>query len=137
MATKTAAQIAQAWQQGMTAKAANYSAGIQACQVNPMQLAASKVDAAVASYAAAAPRMAANLNATPVGFWKSQSVAAQAKFAAGAAKGMTKYTAAITKMTGGVYQGMKAASQAAGGGAQGAAAAITYLQQAKQNGQTK
>jgi hypothetical protein len=135
MAAKTAAQIAQAWQAGMAGKAGNYSTGVQNTTVNPMALAAAQVDKAVANYSAAAPQMAAKLNATPVAYWKSQSVAGAQKWAAGAAKGLPKYTAAMTKLTA-IYPGMKQASDAAGGGAQGAAAAITYLQQAKANGQT-
>ena len=134
---KTAAQIASAWQAGMAGKGAAYAAGIQNCTVNPMALAAAQVDTAVANYAASAPRMAANLNATPVAFWKSQAVAGQAKWAAGAAKGLTKYTAAMGKLVANVYPGMKQASLAAGGrGGAAAAAAIDYLIQAKANGQT-
>ena len=134
---KTAAQIAQAWQQGMAGKTGNYTAGIQNCNVNPMALAAAQVDTAVANYANAAQRMAANLNATPVAFWKSQAAAGAAKWAAGASKGLPKYTAKMAKLVANVYPGMKAASMAAGGkGGAAAAAAIDYLIQAKQNGQT-
>lgn len=134
---KTAAEIATAWQQGMQSKGAKYAAGIQNTTVNPMQLAAQQADTAVANFAAAKDRMVNNLNATPVAFWKTQSAAAQAKWQSGAAKGMTKYTAKMTKLVNNVYPGMKAASQAAGGkGGAAAAAAIDYLIQAKANGQT-
>lgn len=134
---KTAAEIAQAWQQGMAAKGAKYAQGIQNTAVNPMQLAAAQADSAVANYAAAKDRMVQNLNATPVAFWKSQAVAAQAKWQQGAAKGLPKYTAKMAKLVATVYPGMKAASMAAGGkGGAAAAAAIDYLIQAKLNGQT-
>ena len=134
---KTAAQIAQAWQQGMAGKQANFAAGIDATTVNPMALAAAKADEAVANYAAAKDRMVAGLNNTPLGFWKSQAKAGAGKWAAGAAKGLPKYTAKMTKLVNGVYPGMKAASLAAGGkGGVAAAAAIDYLIQAKANGQT-
>jgi hypothetical protein len=134
---KTAAEIAAAWQAGMASKGAKYAQGIQNTTVNPMALAAAKADDAVANFAAAKDRMVANLNATPVAFWKSQAAAAQAKWQGGAAKGMTKYTAKIQKLVSTVYPGMKAASIAAGGkGGAAAAAAIDFLMQAKQNGQT-
>lgn len=134
---KTAAEIAQNWQQGMAAKGAKYSQGIQNTTVNPMQLAAAQADTAVANFAAARDRMVANLNATPVAFWKSQAVASQAKWQQGATKGLPKYTAKIAKLVSNVYPGMKAASMAAGGrGGAAAAAAIDYLIQAKRNGQT-
>jgi len=50
---------------------------------------------------------------------------------------LPKYTAKMAKLVANVYPGMKAASLAAGGkGGAAAAAAIDYLIQAKQNGQT-
>jgi hypothetical protein len=134
---KTAAQIAQAWQQGMAGKGANYAAGIANCNVNPMALAAAQADTAVANYANAKERMVAGLNATSVQFWKQQAQNAQAKWQQGSTKGMPKYTAKMAKLVANVYPGMKAASMAAGGkGGAAAAAAIDYLIQAKQNGQT-
>lgn len=120
----------------MAGKAANYTTGINNCQVNPMQLAASQADKAVANYSAAKDRMVSNLTSTPVSFWKSQAVAGAAKWAAGATKGLPKYTAAIQKLVTNVYPGMKAASAAAGGGPAGAAAAIQFAMTAKANGQT-
>ena len=134
---KTPAQIAQALQQGLAGKGANYSAGINNCTVNPMALAAAQADVAVANFAAAKDRMVANLNATPVAFWKSQATAAQSKWQQGATKGLAKYTAKITKLHATVYPAMRAASLAAGGkGGAAAAAAIDALIQAKVNGQT-
>ena len=50
---KTPAQIAQAWQQGLAGKGANYSAGINTCPVNPRARAAAQADVAVANFAAA------------------------------------------------------------------------------------
>jgi len=92
---KTAAEIAQSWQQGMASKGAKYAQGIQNTTVNPMALAAAQADVAVANYAAAKDRMAANLTATPVSFWKSHAAAAQAKSHSGEAKSLPKYTAKI------------------------------------------
>jgi hypothetical protein len=137
MAQKTAAQAASNWKTGMAAAGPKWSAGIAACNVNPMQLAAAAVDKATANYVAAAPQMVAQLNATPVGFWKSQAAAAAGSFAQGATKGLPKYTSAVAKLAGTVWPGQKQASMSAGGGAAGMVAAYQYVQQAKASGQTK
>jgi hypothetical protein len=133
----TVAQIAAKWQAGVQKSGAAWSSGIQNYQGNPMQMAAAQADKAVANYAAAKDRMVAGLNNTPTTFWKSQSAASQSNYTQGATKGSPAYTKAITVLSANVWPGMKQASQAAGGGAQGAAAAIQYAIDAKQQGRTK
>lgn len=137
MAQKTAAQAASNWKAGMGSAGPKWAQGIANCNVNPMALAAAQSDKAQANYVAAVPRMVAGLNATPVGFWKSQAAAAQSNFAQGATKGLPKYTAAVAKLAGTVWPGQRAASQAAGGGQAGMDAAYQYVQQQKASGMTK
>lgn len=139
MAQATAATAAANWKAGMASAGPKWSAGIQNCQVNPPALAAAQVNKAVANYTARAPQMAATLAAYPVGQWKAAcaSPAAQSNYTNGAAKGLTKYTAAVTKLASTVWPGQKQASEAAGGGQAGMVAAYQFVQQAKANGQTK
>jgi hypothetical protein len=139
VAQKSATAAAGNWKAGMAGGAAKWAAGIQACNVNPMALAAQAVDKATANYTAAAPRMAAALAAYPVGNWKAAcaSPAAQSNYVNGASKGLPKYTAAVTKMAASVWPGQKQASAAAGGGQAGMVAAYQFVQNAKQQGLTK
>lgn len=132
----TVAQIAAKWKNSGAAAAAAWNAGIQGYSGNPMEAAAAQVDKAVANYSAAAGRMAANLRATPVSTWKSQSSASQSNYSQGFTKGLPKYTAAIQKLSSSLWPGMKQASQAAGGGPAGAAAAIQYAIDQKNAGNT-
>jgi hypothetical protein len=133
----TPAQIAAKWQAGVQRSGTAWNQGIQSYAGNPMAAAAAKADTAVANYAAAKDRMVAGLNNTSVSFWKSQSAASQQNYTQGATKGAPAYTKAITVLSANVWPGMKAASQAAGGGPAGAAAAIQYAIEAKQQGRTK
>jgi hypothetical protein len=119
MAVKTAQAAVAAWQAGIQSGGAKYTAGINSCTVNPMQLAVAQLPTAAANYQAAisSGRMAAALNNTPVSFWKSQATGAASKWSAGAAKGLTKMTASAQKMQS-AWQGSSdaaAASKAAGG----------------------
>lgn len=129
-------QIAAKWKNGVAGSGEAWSAGIQGYAGNPMEAAAAQVDKAIAHYNAAAPRMAANLRATPVSFWKSQAAASKGNYVSGATKGLPAYTAKMQKLSVSLWPGMKQASQAAGGGPQGAAAAIQYAIDAKNAGNT-
>ena len=134
---QSVAQMASKWQRGMQGGTETWNQAIQGYSGNPMEMAAAKVDVAVANYAASAQRMAANLRATPVSVWKSQSAASKANYAQGAAKGLPAYTRALTVLSTNVWPGMKAASQAAGGGPAGCQAAVQYAIDAKAQGRTK
>jgi hypothetical protein len=134
---KSVSDIANKWKAAVAGAGGRWNAGIQGYAGNPMELAAAQGDKAVANYSAAKDRMVANLRATPTSFWKSQAAASQANYTNGSNKGLTAYTKAIQTMSTGVWPGMKAASQAAGGGPAGAAAAIQYSMDAKAQGRTK
>jgi hypothetical protein len=134
--TASVATIAAKWKASGATAAQAWNNGIQQYAGNPMAAAAAEVNKAVANYSAAAPRMAANLQATPVSFWKSQAAASQSNYSQGFTKGLPAYTAAIQKLSTSLWPGMKSASQAAGGGPQGAAAAIQYAIDQKNAGNT-
>ncbi len=121
---KTVAQMAAAWAAGVRSAGTAWNNGIQQYAGNPMQAAAAQADKAVANYSAAKGKMVARLNATPVGFWKSQAAASQVNYTNGATKGLPKMTAALTTLQSNLWPAMKAASMAAGGGAAGAQAAV-------------
>jgi hypothetical protein len=133
---QSVSQVAAKWKAGVAGGGAAWNAGIQGYAGNPMELAAAQVDKAVANYSAAAPRMAARLRATPVSTWKSQSALSQSNYVQGATKGLNAYTAKMQRLSVSLWPGMKQASQAAGGGPQGAAAAIQYAIDQKQAGNT-
>jgi hypothetical protein len=133
---KSVQEIATKWQQRMAAAGPAYAAGVQGTNKNPMQLAAAQASKAAANYqnAVGSGQWAAKLNATPIGYWKSQAAAAQSRLGAGAQKGAAKYTAAITALQP-VWQQMAAASAAAGDDpATKAAAAINVLVAAGKKG---
>jgi hypothetical protein len=133
---KSVTDIANKWKSGVAGAASKWSAGIQGYAGNPMQMAAAQADKAVANYSAAKDRMVAKLNATPTSFWKSQAAASQSNYSQGATKGLPAYTAKMTKFSSSLWPGMKAASQAAGGGPQGGAAATQYAMDQKAAGNT-
>lgn len=123
-----------AYKQGMASAGPKWAAAIQACTVNPMQLAAAQADTAVNNYAAAKGKMVAGLNAASTSYWKSQSAAGQSAFAAGGTKGATKY---LAKMQGqvAVMQAQRSAVTALGPNADPVSKVTASLQaqlQAKQ-----
>lgn len=113
MAVKTV-QAGQAnYTKGMAGASAAYTAGTAACLVNPMQLAAQAIDKAVANYTAAAPKMAAKLQATPVSDWKAACAGAGARLTSGGAKGASKWAKNIAPYAA-VWSQMGPAAKAAG-----------------------
>lgn len=133
---KSVAEIAQKWKDRMGTAGTAYTQGINNTAKNPMALAAAQAQKAQANYvnALASGQWAQKLNSTPVAYWKSQAAAASARLASGAAKGLAKYTAAITALQP-VWQQMAAASQAAGDDpGTKAAAAINVLVAAGKKG---
>lgn len=133
---KSPQEAGQNFVKGMSGAAQKYAQGTGAVTSSPMAAAAAQAQKALQNYTAAisSGQWAAQLNATPISYWKSQCAAAGSKLASGAQKGLTKYVAAITALQP-TYAAMKQASVAAGDdpGAK-AAAAINVLVAAGKKG---
>lgn len=133
---KSVAEIVSKWQSRMGQAGPAYTAGINATMKNPMALAAAQAEKAQQNYlnALASGQWAQKLNATPIGYWKSQATAAAGKLGAGAQKGAAKYTAAMTALQP-VWAQMKQAAMSAGSDpGTKAAAAINVLVAAGKKG---
>lgn len=141
MAQATAATAAANWKAAMASPttAANYKAGIQNCNVNPMQLAASET--AMNAYQAGVLRSINSgkrvnaLNSASVATWKTNATTVGVQnLQTGATKGLPKYQANIAPYAA-VWPQMKAAAAALPGGSIAAAsakqkAALTVLMEA-------
>lgn len=88
----TAAQAAQAWQQGFSNAGTKWAAGINAVNVAPGIAAAAAKDRYVAGVTANADKFAANVAAITLADWKTMSInKGQARLASGATAGAPKY----------------------------------------------
>ena len=137
MAQKNAQQALQNWLNAMQSAqtAQNYSAGVDATQVNPMAQAAAHLDKyqAGVQQAVSSGRMASALQNTPVSTWKNNSKAKSGNLAVGARQSQAKAQAAYQKLQP-IWQQMAAAAQGVQGtGLQAAqqksAAALQVLMQ--------
>lgn len=117
-------QMTAKWKSGMQSAGPAYTAGTAAVTESPMAKAAQNLDKAAANYqrAISSGRMAAALNATPLATWKAGCQRGAANFATGVAKGEQKVAANFQRMVP-IYDQMKQASRAAGGGQAGMIAA--------------
>jgi hypothetical protein len=95
MAVKaTAAEASQAWQTGFSGAATKYTAGINAVQVAPGQLAAAQKNLYVANVQAQANVWASRVAAVDINTWKNASTGVGAqRLASGATKGAPKVAA--------------------------------------------
>lgn len=95
MAVKaTAAEAAQAWGTGFSGATTKYTAGINAVQVAPGQLAAANKNAYLANVQASANIWASKVAAVDLGTWKNAATTVGAqRLASGATKGMPKMQA--------------------------------------------
>jgi hypothetical protein len=139
-AIKTAAQATANWTAAMgSAKTSQaYVAGTGAVTESPMAAAAAQGVKAATNYSNSinSGQWAAALNSVSTASWKQSCAQGASRLASGAAKGASKYTAAINALQP-VYAQMRQASQsmpAGTSGAQKAAAAISVLEAAGKKG---
>jgi hypothetical protein len=97
---RDASSVLSKWQRNLSAASESYKQGIQGTNVNPMAVAASRLDLYRQKTAEAVDsgRMAQRLNATPVEYWRSQALSiGAANLARGAQKGAQKMGAFINR----------------------------------------
>lgn len=93
----TAAAASEAWQNGFAGAATKYTAGINAVQVAPGQLAAAQKNLYVANVQAQANVWASRVAAVDINTWKAQATGVGAqRLATGATKGAPKVQAFMT-----------------------------------------
>lgn len=95
-AIPSAAQAAQAWQQGFGAAGQKWADGIESVTVAPGQMAAAALPRYLQGVQQNAPKWASRVSSVSLASWKQQSVAkGQSRLASGATAGMAKYQARI------------------------------------------
>jgi len=136
MAMSTA-QIVSKWKAGLSNASQAYVAGTGAVTSSPMAAAAAQAPKAAQNYANAvnSGRWAASLTAVPLSYWKNQCSIASQKLGVGAQKGEQKYAAGMQR-TQAARDGMRAASQQAGGGEAGMVAAMRLMKSAGKKAQS-
>ena|SRR5690348_433553 len=98
MAVKTAAQAGQNWLNAAPRATANWSAGIQATQVDPTQLAAQQAQKAVLNFSAVvnSGQWARRLADAGKAKWQANSLAKQANYSTGYSAGQSAYEQGYT-----------------------------------------
>lgn len=106
MAPKTAAQVAQKWQQDTSAAQQTYVDAVQATTIDPTARAIAQAQQAISGYtnAITSGRWAAALSAVGIQGWKAATLAKANNFSVGVAAGAPKYQAKMTTWLPIIYQ---------------------------------
>jgi hypothetical protein len=133
MATMSPQEYAAAWAAGIAKAGPKYQKNTQAVTESPMQKAAMKLDKAAANYQAAVSsgRMAAALNAVPLGDWKAACAIGASKLASSGAKGSPKMVRAAAVLIPAWAQAKAAAAAAPDDPVAKFAAALAVMQATK------